>query len=98
MGLSEENAARIESAEARNSLQHHQEHHQREDELLARIGQLQAEIAQQAKWQPIETAPRDGTEILVWAPGSGRWLIKFDGEEPAGRAFTHWQPLPEPPK
>ena len=56
------------------------------------------------KWQKIETAPKDGTEILLGAKdGSitvGRWeLHNFftDGDFDAFWA-THWMPLPEPPK
>jgi hypothetical protein len=59
-------------------------------------------------WQPIETAPRDGTWILV-----GQWIIHdggpfwnecvswwtkswgFNGNKVA--AATHWMPLPKPP-
>ena len=63
-------------------------------------------------WQPIETAPKDGRSILAYGPGwseveKALWLhsaqkfviIDWLGEmlseyEP----FTHWMPLPEPPK
>lgn len=54
-------------------------------------------------WQPIETAPKDGSEFLGWFPGStvmiwwmgqgGVWGNDFwEGEAP-----THWMPLPNPP-
>ena len=55
-------------------------------------------------WQPIETAPRDGTDILTYCQGArsvrywGRgeddemaWLPRIRGQFP-----THWMPLPEP--
>lgn len=64
-------------------------------------------------WQPIETAPKDGTEILV---SDSRCLDGFmqvvcwdddrpdnyswatsDGPSFHADAFTHWMPLPEPP-
>jgi hypothetical protein len=58
------------------------------------------------EWQPIETAPKDGTEILtyreaglmavaVWDPFWKGWIC-VDGA--ALMAVTHWQPLPEPPR
>ena len=59
-------------------------------------------------WQPIETAPKDGTVVLLlgrsgrhadgfFEPkaynGIGVWVWPYVHAEP-----THWQPLPEPPK
>jgi hypothetical protein len=62
-------------------------------------------------WQPIETAPKDGSPILAYQPdggcvviswveyfdGGGVWTVDWvDGAEPP--TPTHWMPLPEPPK
>lgn len=58
-------------------------------------------------WRPIETAPKDGAEILgyreseddqlvcYWHHDLGRFVETV--EHHFGR-FTHWQPLPEPPE
>ena len=57
----------------------------------------------QPRWQPIETAPKDGTTIIVYEPGlyqtaawtGGGWTNASDswlGD------VTHWMPLPKPPK
>jgi len=65
-------------------------------------------------WQPIETAPKDGTEILLAderVSGGFMTVVSFevvegndwvwhtnDGISYHEKAFTHWMPLPEPPK
>ncbi len=58
-------------------------------------------------WNPIETAPTDGTEIVVLDGGAVRTAVwsdmigKFTGR--GGNVFnwcenpTHWMPLPAPP-
>lgn len=52
------------------------------------------------QWQPIETAPKDGSSVLLWVPENGEaqkgyycdmefWVVEGMGEKP-----THWMPLP----
>jgi hypothetical protein len=60
-----------------------------------------------AGWQPIESAPKDGTEILVgwvgaktirparWVSMNG-WIIYMSTTKPLNPP-THWMPLPSPP-
>ena len=59
-------------------------------------------------WQPIETAPKGGTRILVYAPRAvelGRDPIRIDefrdGDwQHTNKHYwpaTHWMPLPEAP-
>lgn len=58
-------------------------------------------------WQPIDTAPRDGTRVLLWYPAwiqhvftaefeHGNWQT---GVWYSNRAKpTHWMLLPSPPE
>lgn len=65
-----------------------------------------AELARRCEWRPIETAPKDGTRILVHVPGFGQeisaWSLRMaTGEHEwfgLARDPTHWMPLPEPPE
>lgn len=60
------------------------------------------------KWHPIETAPKDGRDVLLFTPspfngitiGSwGKWIGGWGDQD--GDMYpdpTHWMPLPEPPE
>lgn len=56
-------------------------------------------------WQPIETAPRDGTYVLVWNTLSEAPIIAmYEGaywedsyEGCTNIKASHWMPLPEAP-
>ena len=60
------------------------------------------------QWQPIETAPKDGTRVLLFFPGFvipvwvGDWHEGWRPEygvrtPPIEDDPTHWMPLPAPP-
>ena len=63
------------------------------------------------EWQPIETAPKDGTAILLSIPGNknpcahvgffhhdtDQWRERILGANFVNYP-SHWMPLPKPPK
>lgn len=68
---------------------------------------------QESQWQPIETAPKDGTEVDLWITpryGSGFRLVRrmWNGERWISRDYgetsiyvknaTHWRLQPSPPQ
>jgi len=58
----------------------------------AKLAEVEAE---RDEWQPIETAPKDGTKVILWLPD-------FHSVEMAWFCVpaeaSHWMPLPTPPK
>ena len=59
------------------------------------------------KWRPIETAPRDRSEVLVaWSDGQqavaalhgSSWYVLDQIDYFGDDAPTFWQPLPPPPE
>lgn len=61
-------------------------------------------------WQPIETAPKDGSSVLVyegfepivtegwWDAEDEMWRPSGSRNYPFWHQPTHWQPLPDPPE
>ena len=53
-------------------------------------------------WQPIKTAPKDGTVILVYVPSATHPVI-CRADDLLAKPYwlagaSHWMPLPEPPQ
>jgi len=71
---------------------------------------LTAAMEDRMTWKPISSAPRDGTDILIYDAGTGSYEVSsywtdtpryWDGNWGDGEyehTPTHWMPLPEPPK
>ena len=90
---------------------------ERELALMAQVSRLEAERDQlraeleKVRWQPIETAPKDGTNIWAYNGEQGvmHWidvdvvaLFVWDDNllsdaDPEPVRPTHWMPLPPPP-
>lgn len=73
-----------------------------DDKFMGNVEYLRSNLIQQ--WQPIDTAPKDGSAflgyfdewqcVMIWDMGNKRFLTDD------GRHFaypTHWMPLPQPP-
>lgn len=75
-------------------------------EALKIIASQVAELEQAGEWRDISTAPKDGTDVLIFQAGyEGVYLCWYDDsdgvwfdERDNSYAPTHWLPLPSPPK
>ena len=71
-------------------------------QLEAENARLQAEVERlrslsaNSEWQPIETAPKDGQDILAYRHPHGAFLIPYYWGNDTYQ-MTHWMPLPKPP-
>lgn len=82
-----------------------------EYEVMATQWEWQAWQAAAPAWQPISTAPRDGTVVLaripdqdvqqavMWSAKENCWVIQWDHWKLDGfDTPTHWMPLPPAPE
>ena len=76
--------------------------------LMAVAERMKAFAPMVQAWQPIGTAPKDETEILLWfsemeachtGSWDGRqWRIDYAEGDHSDWVVTHWMPLPDPPE
>lgn len=64
--------------------------------VLIRPEQLRALQQQIPQWQPIATAPKDGTLVIV-ADGPDVWAARCPLGSKWSESLSGWQPLPAPP-
>ena len=73
------------------------------------IRDLLAAVRAREGWQPIATAPKDGTPVLLWWPywanvrplvgwwqNNGGWQ-SWEASDEDAKPPTHWSALPSPP-
>ena len=98
-----EAAARVICLELNGTIFRDADNNEQDEAIFLATASIKASDA--AAWQPIETAPRDGTLILVAVKHIGCDVVSFWGagwrETTNGLMLrdepTHWQPLPAPP-
>jgi hypothetical protein len=82
------------------------------EKLEAEVARLTQEQETLKSWQPMETAPKDGTNVLVcWHDGATASMFAVGHNLGDGRRWqnthdwlhnerswpTHWMPVPDPP-
>ena len=71
---------------------------------ITRLTQENERMREALKWQPIETAPKDGSDVLTW-DGNDHCVLFFSqyghgwtaGNPKVNHLPTHWMPLPITP-
>jgi hypothetical protein len=87
-------------------------HNSRAEAAEAEVARLTQEQETLKSWQPMETAPKDGTNVLVcWHDGATASMFAVGHNLGDGRRWqnthdwlhnerswpTHWMPVPDPP-
>lgn len=85
-----------------------QDRRRHQDNVERCLGDARKVDAAHCPWQPIETAPKDGTEILCSTKNGNMYVVSYDGIFASpwriinefglhAHAPVHWMPLPPLP-